>query len=177
MENISSMANVQPAAKRLKTNAEDFKVSANDCLTLHLVNPRKASSFPSPACITASFKPDFTHQFFGDDEEILGYKGLTVDIFFSQTDYQALVEIKFTHKIHGATEVFQVLQENFPAGLTQDQQQFISSLSGSSDQELPTQTTAAVAPSITHVVLANASDQVKASASELAASCVDCRSL
>lgn len=129
MENMSSLLNSQPAAKRLKTNAEDFKVSANTCITLHLVDPHKARSLPLIECVTHSFKPDFTHQFFGDDEEILGYKGLSINLYFSQIDFQAFVDIKFSHKIHGATDVLRVLQDNFPAGLSYSQEQYISMLS------------------------------------------------
>ena len=171
MENIFSMSNIPPAAKRLKTNAEDFKVSANECITLHLVDPRRASSFPSPACITSSFRPEFTHQLFGDDEEILGYKGLSINLYFSQTDYQALVAVKFTHKIHGATDILQILQDNFPAGITQDQQHFVSLLSGSTDQQVDSSANNTPDP-ITHVVLANASEQVKAS--QQPTTCVPC---
>ena len=169
MENMSGIANGQPAAKRLKTNAEDFKVSANDCICLHLVDPQKASSFPSPTCVSHSFKPEFTHQLFGDDEEIVGYKGLSVNIYFSQTDFKAFADIKYSHKIHGATDVFKILQDNFPAGICQDLQQYVSTLSATPDHQLHNMgdslDTEASGSSVhvIHATLADSSKEVQAS--------------
>lgn len=167
MENLSRMSNGQPAPKRLKTNAEDFKVSANDCIDLYLVDPRKASLFPSSACVTKTFKPEFTHQLFGDDEEILGYKGLSVNIYFSQIDFTAYVDVKFSHKIHGATDIHKILRDNFPAGILQDPQQFVSKLSETSDHQLQhlgdqlTVPTSGSSVQVTHTSLADSSAEVK----------------
>ena len=124
MENMFRLSNGQATAKRLKTDSEDYKACANECITLHLLDP-STSTWP-PSGVTGSFKPEFTHQIFGDDEEIVGYKGLTVDIYFSQADFQACVEIAFEDKAYGATDILSTLQEHFPGGLTTDKQQFLT---------------------------------------------------
>lgn len=125
MENMFRLSNGQATAKRLKTDSEDYKACANECITLHLFDPSTSSSWP-PSGVTGSFKPEFTHQIFGDDEEIVGYKGLAVDIYFSQADFQACVEIAFEDKAFGATDILSTLQEHFPGGLTSDKQQLLT---------------------------------------------------
>ncbi|KAL0047452.1 hypothetical protein WJX82_003744 [Trebouxia sp. C0006] len=119
------LSNGQATAKRLKTDSEDYKACANECITLHLFDPSTSSSWP-PSGVTGSFKPEFTHQIFGDDEEIVGYKGLAVDIYFSQADFQACVEIAFEDKAYGATDILSTFQEHFPGGLTTNKQQFLT---------------------------------------------------
>ncbi len=125
MENMFRLSNGQATAKRLKTDSEDYKACANECITLHLFDPSTSSSWP-PSGVTGSFKPEFTHQIFGDDEEIVGYKGLAVDIYFSQADFQACVEIAFEDKAYGATDILSTFQEHFPGGLTTNKQQFLT---------------------------------------------------
>ncbi len=126
MENMFRLSNGQATTKRLKTDSEDYKAVANDCITLHLFDPSTPNSSWPPSNVSSSFKPEFTHQIFGDDEEIVGYKGLAVNIYFSQRDFQACIDIEFEDKAHGATDVFSTLQEHFPAGLTQDKQQYLA---------------------------------------------------
>ncbi|DBA71639.1 TPA: putative uncategorized biosynthetic cluster [Trebouxia sp. C0005] len=126
MESMFRLSNGQATAKRLKTDSEDYKVCANECIRLHLFDPSTSSSSWPPSGLTGSFKPEFTHQIFGDDEEIVGFKGLAVDIYFSQADFQAFVEIAFEDKAYGATDILSTLQEHFPGGLTSDKQQFLT---------------------------------------------------
>lgn len=128
MENMSRLSNGQATNKRLKLDSEEYKVSANNCITLHLFDPSPHSSSWPPRNVSSSFKPEFTHQIFGDDEEIVGYKGLVIDIYFSQRDFQACVAVAFEDKAHGATEIFGALEESFPGGLTQDKQQYLATV-------------------------------------------------
>ena len=139
MENMFRLSNGQATAKRFKTNSEDYKVCANDCITVHLFDPAKTqgSAWP-PNGVSSSFKPEFTHQIFGDDEEIVGYTGLSVDIYFSQSDFQACIDIKFEDKLHGATDILSVLQEHFPGGVTSDKQQYLAAVNDSSQPNLGT---------------------------------------
>ena len=136
MENMSRLSNGQAAAKRLKTDAADYKASANDCITLHLIDPTKTTSSWPPNSVSSSFKPEFTHQIFGDDEEIVGYRGLTVDIYFSQVDFQACVEVKFEDKAHGATDIVSTLHNHFPGGITADRKQYMAAVSAASPADL-----------------------------------------
>lgn len=136
MENMFRLSNGQATAKRLKTDAEDFKASANDCITLHLFDPAKTSSSWPPSSLSSSFKPEFTHQIFGDDEEIVGYRGLAVDIYFSQLDFQACVEVKFEDKAHGATDIFSTLQKHFPGGITADKELYMAAVAAASHANL-----------------------------------------
>lgn len=128
MENMFRLSNGQATTKRLKTDDEAYKANANDCLTLHLINNTVQSSSWPPRPV-ASFKPDFTHQIFGDDEQILGYKDLAIDIYFSQQDFRACVEISYTDKLHKAVDIFKTLKEHFPAGLSDNKKQFMSEVS------------------------------------------------
>lgn len=137
MENMFRLSNGQATTKRLKTDAEDYKASTNDCIRLHLFDPAKttSSSWP-PTSLSSSFRPEFTHQIFGDDEEIVGYKGLAIDIYFSQLDFQAYVEVKFEDKAHGATDIVSTLQEHFPGGLTADQKEYMAAVGAASPPDL-----------------------------------------
>lgn len=137
MENMSRLSNGQATAKRLKTDANDYKVSANDCIHLHLFDPAKttSSSWP-PTTLSSSFKPEFTHQIFGDDEEIVGYTGLAVDIYFSQLDFQAYLKVKFEDKAHGATDIVSTLQDHFPGGLTADQKVYMAAVAAAPPPDL-----------------------------------------
>ena len=131
MENMFRLSNGQATTKRLKTDDEAYKASANDCLTLHLIDDTVQSSSWPPKLI-ASFKPDFTHQIFGDDEQILGYKELAIDIYFSRQDFRACVEISYTDKVHKAVDIFKTLKEHFPAGLSDNKKQYMSEISSKS---------------------------------------------
>lgn len=136
MENMFRLSNGQATTKRHKTDAEEYKASANECITLHLVDPAKTTSSWPPNSVSSSFKPEFTHQIFGDDEEILGYRGLTVDIYFSQVDFQACVEVKYEDKAHGATEIVSTLQKHFPGGMTADREQYVAAVAAASPADL-----------------------------------------
>ena len=136
MENMFRLSNGQATTKRLKTDAEGYKASANDCITLHLIDPAKTTSSWPPNSVSSSFKPDFTHQIFGEDEEIVGYRGLTVDIYFSQVDFQACVEVKFEDKAHKATDIVSTLQKHFPGGITADREQYVAAVAAASPADL-----------------------------------------
>ena len=129
MENMSCLSNGQATNKRLKLDSEEYSACANDCITLHLVDPAKTkgSSWP-PTGVTSSFKPEFTHQIFGDDEEIVGYKALAIDIYFSQLDFRACIDVKFEDKAHGATDIFTTVSEHFPGGIIDDTQLYLSAI-------------------------------------------------
>ena len=131
MENMFRLSNGQATTKRLKTDDEAYKSNANDCLTLHVINNTVQSSSWPPRPV-ASFKPDFTHQIFGDDEQILGYKDLAIEIYFSQQDFRACVEISYTDKVHKAVDIFKTLTEHFPAGLSDTKKLFMSEVSSKS---------------------------------------------
>merc|ERR1719223_34507 len=46
-----------------------------------------------------SFKPEFTHQIFGDDEIIFGYKNLHIDYFLTPGTLEAYIGVKSREKI------------------------------------------------------------------------------
>ncbi|KAK9815493.1 hypothetical protein WJX72_004587 [[Myrmecia] bisecta] len=112
-------------AKRARV-ADDFAVSANDCLTIHVLNPVQEAA--GVIADDAAFHPEFTHQIFGDDEEIKGYSGLAIDVYVSQRDMRTLIEVSYTSKRPKADDVLKLLREAFPAGFTQDRQKFLEQL-------------------------------------------------
>ena len=46
-----------------------------------------------------SFSPDFTYPIFGEAETIYGYKNLTIDVQFSETDLRQYLNIEFSEKL------------------------------------------------------------------------------
>eukprot|EP00124_Ichthyophonus_hoferi_P001925 Ihof_evm10s115 gene=Ihof_evmTU10s115 len=91
----------------------EYVCHANDVIDMRLVfSPEDVLSEE------AGFPPEFTHQFFGDNEKIFGYKGLKIKICFSATQLIPYLEIDYDEKISnnaGAApdDVAEKLTENF----------------------------------------------------------------
>ena len=76
--------------KRARVSDDGRVVSANEALHFTLVEPVASGSFTQGA----KFQPEFTHQTFGQDEEIRGYKKLRVDIYLDSASFRPYVELR-----------------------------------------------------------------------------------
>ena len=81
----------QPPVKRARTSSVLPSVSANDALIFVVVNGGSESLVE-----LARFRPDFSHQIFGQEEEIKGYTNLTVTVNLSAWSLHAFVQIRYT---------------------------------------------------------------------------------
>lgn len=77
-----------PASKRAKL--EEWSADANACISIIWLDAaREPSTNEAALC-----HPEFTHQLFGEEERIFGYRGLQLDLTFSQRSFVALAELR-----------------------------------------------------------------------------------
>ncbi|KAJ9534338.1 hypothetical protein QJQ45_016034 [Haematococcus lacustris] len=71
------------------------------------------------------FDGEFFHQHFGDEENIKGYKHLSIDIWISAQTYHTWIDIKYKQKKLGADKIDKVLRKHFPSGYASSKDEFI----------------------------------------------------
>ena len=117
----------EPAAKRARLE-EVPVVSANDAVRFRLLKPGRTSL---PATVQSEqliFFPEYTHQIFGEEEEIRGYTDLVISIWLCPTSYNALVEVSYSAQHAEADDIMGKLTEAFPAGFSTKRAEFLDSL-------------------------------------------------
>lgn len=147
-----------------------YTASAHDAVTFRMVESVERSALSAE--ITAGGKPfkgEFMHQHFGEDEEIKGYMGLQVDIWFSAQTYHAWIDIRFKAKRYGALKLHEIFAEKFPTGYSKNKDDFIKAVStvqlpdiasyGDTMRELTLSTGSVV--KLQRFILKDASDSVK----------------
>ncbi|GAQ87777.1 histone acetyltransferase type B catalic subunit [Klebsormidium nitens] len=128
-----------PPKGRPPSALNEFKCNANEAITFHLVYAAEQldlSSDTMPASVPprASFHPLMTHQLFGDDEIIKGYKNLKVDIFLHATTFYAYLDIKYEEKLEKLSRkqqpdnILEKLKVYFENDITEDREAFVRSL-------------------------------------------------
>ena len=70
------------------------------------------------------FVPEFTHQLFGQDEKVKGYKGLQIKVALHSFTLHAYVKIAYEQKRPGADDVRHFLKENIGLHFTEDAAEF-----------------------------------------------------
>jgi histone acetyltransferase 1 len=111
----------QPPAKRPKggdgasSSSGTFVCAAADVVTFHaLASTSNAALVEEIAAGGVEFEGEFFHQHFGDEEQIKGYEGLQVHIWFSAHTFHCWIEAKWTKRKPGADKLAQILSDAFP---------------------------------------------------------------
>ncbi|KAL2693846.1 histone acetyltransferase 1 [[Neocosmospora] mangrovei] len=74
-------------------NAEDWLSNANEAIRISLMAPSKTG-----LTTIAAFNPSFTHSFFGEDEQIFGYKDLKVNLRYRANDMRPHLKTTYSSK-------------------------------------------------------------------------------
>ncbi|XP_052806790.1 histone acetyltransferase type B catalytic subunit-like [Mya arenaria] len=87
MSKIAKMAGIVP------NSFEDYKCDANEVLKFRLVREE--------ADITSHhwFRPDMSHQVFGDQESIFGYKNLEIQMYYTAARLNTYLNIRYKDKV------------------------------------------------------------------------------
>ncbi|XP_069120365.1 histone acetyltransferase type B catalytic subunit-like isoform X1 [Argopecten irradians] len=114
----------------MKDRLEAFKCSANEAIHFKLV---RQQSDTEDDCTT--FLPDMTHQLFGDQESIFGYKDLVVEMFYSAARLSTYVNMKYSDKVTPQRfdgiqpdNVMGTLNRKLPPGYITNKDMFLASL-------------------------------------------------
>ncbi|XP_075240484.1 histone acetyltransferase type B catalytic subunit-like isoform X2 [Convolutriloba macropyga] len=109
---------------------EPFKSCALECCTFHYV--KKIDDIDSSEC---TFKPQFAHQLFGEDEIVFGYRDLSVDLYYTAGSLKCWIKVNYSEKIaENAAEAkadcdpIDSLKENFVDGFVQSEADFVKEI-------------------------------------------------
>lgn len=98
-------------------------------ITFHLVESAAELENEEDKC----FNPEFTHQQFGDTQQIKGYKGLEVHLWMCAKDFRTYMDVRYEKKhLKPEHDVEEILAADFPAGLESDRAAFEAHLSAAS---------------------------------------------
>ncbi|ESO13193.1 hypothetical protein HELRODRAFT_184879 [Helobdella robusta] len=111
---------------------EAFKVCANDVIHFKLVR-REEDIADDEAC--PPFKPEMTHQIFGESETIFGYKDLRINMYYTACKMLTYVGIDYSEKINPkkfdgvqADDIVNLLDEKLEPGYFTSLDAFTSAL-------------------------------------------------
>lgn len=109
-------------------NLEAFVCQASSALELKLI--AKEEEFFDDAAI---FRPEMTHQVFGERENIFGYKNLKIKLYYAHDDLYTYATMEYEAKIDPRThlklkpdDVVKALSTVVPAGFTRNRDEFLS---------------------------------------------------
>ncbi|XP_063694896.1 histone acetyltransferase type B catalytic subunit-like [Bolinopsis microptera] len=109
-------------------NREKFVCEAEDVIFFKFCECE--ADVQAPDDTAATFKPEFTHQVFGDQEVIFGYKGLKINIYYTVGSLKQYVKVQHseTVPVNSTVEpdnVLHLISEQTPAGFTTNYNEFI----------------------------------------------------
>jgi histone acetyltransferase 1 len=78
--------------------------SANECFELNLTRPSKDGA-PEPV-FSEPFHPTWTYAFFGDEQDIVGYKEPTLQLSFRANDMKPSLRAGFEEKVELPDDVY-----------------------------------------------------------------------
>ncbi|KAK3612177.1 hypothetical protein CHS0354_016563 [Potamilus streckersoni] len=114
----------------MKNKLEAYKCYANEALHFKLV--RHESDLEDDR---TTFHPDMTHQLFGDQESIFGYKDLEIQLYYSAAKLTTYLHIKYFDKVSpkrfegvSADDVIKILAKEMPPGYYTNLDNFVAAL-------------------------------------------------
>ncbi|XP_052822716.1 histone acetyltransferase type B catalytic subunit [Octopus bimaculoides] len=114
----------------MKNKLEAYKCCSNDVIHFKLVRNKKDVENED-----ITFRPDMTHQLFGDHESIFGYRDLHLDLFYTAGALITYLKIKYLDKVTpekfdgiSADDVEKPIAEMMPPGYLTNIDDFVSSL-------------------------------------------------
>uniref|UniRef100_A0A1B6D2L5 Histone acetyltransferase type B catalytic subunit n=1 Tax=Clastoptera arizonana TaxID=38151 RepID=A0A1B6D2L5_9HEMI len=119
----------------VRSKGEDYVVDSNVALEFKLV--RNEEDLEDD---TVSFKPEMSHQIFGDSESIFGYKDLKVKLYFTSAKLITYLGLEYTKKIDPVKfdgvepdNVLQLLGSKLPPNVLSNIDEFTQALNFESD--------------------------------------------
>ena len=113
---------------------DQYVSTANEVITFKFVKSKEDVEDD-----TDSFNPEFTHQFFGDSENIFGYIGLKIKFLYSACRLNQYFNMKYREKVKPsktggleADDVFRIICDKLELEPTTDLNEFVSSLNDES---------------------------------------------
>ncbi|XP_020846623.1 histone acetyltransferase type B catalytic subunit [Phascolarctos cinereus] len=107
----------------------EYKCNTNEAIQLKLV--RFAEDLDNDS---TTFNPEYSHQIFGDDETVFGYKGLKIILYYNAGNLSTLFRIEYASKVSEnfdcveADDVESKIREIIPPGFCTNTDDFISLL-------------------------------------------------
>ncbi|XP_067934833.1 histone acetyltransferase type B catalytic subunit-like [Watersipora subatra] len=113
-----------------KNALQEYKSDANEVVHLKLVREAKDLEDES-----VTFHPAMSHQVFGSSENIFGYKGLTVELYYSACRLSTYVNIKYDEMIKSEDfdgvqpdDILRAISKHIPAGFCTNRDTFLALL-------------------------------------------------
>ncbi|XP_061178259.1 histone acetyltransferase type B catalytic subunit-like [Saccostrea echinata] len=118
-----------------KNKFDVYKCSANEAIHFKLV--RKEEDLDDD---TSTFPPEMTHQVFGENESIFGYKDLVVEMYYTAAKLTTFINLQYITKVSPelheglqADDVIGQLRDVVPPGFLTSRDAFISSIPKDAD--------------------------------------------
>ena len=110
--------------KKILTNEqmEDrYKTDAIEVFDMHVIHKPEEIDDPKH-----TFKPEFMHHYFGDQETIVGYMDPEIEAYFTPGSMHCYLKIEFEDKKPEAEELKKPFEEFFLQGYVEDPEEFNS---------------------------------------------------
>ena len=134
----------QQAIKQLHEEGQEFMCHANKAIRFWFPSsPNELNEILSNNAAASTIHPAYTHQLFGDDETIIGFKELTIDMIYSASTFRLLYQETFSDRlvtigqIPSENDIVDKLREALPGGWTRDVDAFRSELATESTSFIP----------------------------------------
>ncbi|CRG98959.1 histone acetyltransferase, putative [Plasmodium relictum] len=142
--------NIRNCATDLQNLSLNFFPSINTYSCIPKLNAINAITFHP--CITSkdyfnntySFKPLFTHHFFSDSEQVIGFDSLKIDFYYTCDNYEVFMKLKgcICDQYENSNHIMLMLLQNlyittpYPGGFIETEEEFLSILNRNEKNEI-----------------------------------------